>query len=300
MGQGRHPNQRALSSLPAELRRTTVPPHVREWVQRVTGSPIERVTRLPGASSAAIHRLDLADGSRLVLRRYVWRGYLMSEPEAPGREADALQFAHRHGLRVPELIAADVSGAEIGDGIPVLLMTCAPGHPIAVPNLRALAETAASIHDVDADRLGHEYFPWYEEEMTSPPPLTQHPEVWERAIHLWRSAFPAYRPTFVHRDFHPGNLLWSRQRLTGIVDWAGACRGPFGCDIAHCRANLRDLAGPGTADDFVAAYTAMTGRSLEPFWVMASHLEHDHDHWTVERLAFDEPDLFAAVSSIAE
>jgi Ser/Thr protein kinase RdoA (MazF antagonist) len=178
-------------------------------------------------------------------------------------------------------------------------MTYLPGRAIAVPDLGSLAETAASIHDVDADDLGHEYFPWYEAEMTTPPPRTQQPELWQRAIDLWRTALPAYRPTFIHRDFHPGNLLWSRQRLTGIVDWAASCRGPVGCDIAHCRANLRDLAGPATAEDFVAAYTAATGDTLDPFWVMAGHLEHNHDHWTVERLAFDEPDLSAAVRSIA-
>lgn len=299
MGQRRHPNQRALSSLPVELRRTTVPAQVRAWVQQVTGSAVDRVTRLRGASSAAVHRLDLADGSRLVLRRYVWRQYLVSEPEAPGRETDALHFARRHGLRVPDLIAADPSGGDVGDGVPVLLMTYVPGYPVAVPDLRALAETAASIHDVDAEGLGHEYFPWYEE-VTTPPPLTVHPELWERAIDLWRTALPAYRPTFIHRDFHPGNLLWSRQRLTGIVDWAASCRGPIGCDIAHCRANLRDLAGPVTAEDFVAAYTSTTGDTLDPFWVMAGHLEHDHSHWTAERLEVDEPDLFAAARSITK
>jgi Ser/Thr protein kinase RdoA (MazF antagonist) len=299
MGQRRHPNQRALLSLPVELRRTTVPVQVRAWIQRVTGSVVERVTRLRGASSAAIHRLDLADGSRLVLRRYVWRHYVVSEPEAPGREADAMRFAHRHGLRVPELVAADASGGDVGDGVPVLLMTYVPGHPIAVPDLRALAETAAAIHDVDAHDLGHEYFPWYEAEMTTPPPLTRHPELWERAIDVWRTSLPAYRPTFIHRDFHPGNLLWSRRRLTGIVDWAASCRGPVGCDIAHCRGNLRDLAGPATADEFVSVYVSTTGFTLDPFWVMAGHLENDHDHWTVERLALDEPDLFAAFRAIA-
>ncbi len=107
-----------------------------------------------------------------------------------------------------------------------------------------------------------------------------------------------YRPAFIHRDFHPGNLLWSRRRLTGIVDWAAACRGPIGCDIAHCRANLRDLADPVTADRFVSIYSSLTGYQLDPFWVMAGHLEHDHDHWTKERLAVDEPDLERALRAL--
>lgn len=296
----RHPNHRQPASLPEELRRTSVPGHVRDWVTDAAGSGVVRARRLPGASSAALHRLDLADGTRLVLRRYAWRAYREAEPDAPRREVDALGFAHRHGLAVPEVVAADLTGDEIGDGIPVVLVTFLPGRPEAVPDLGRLAEVAASIHDIGADGFGHEYSPWYEAEMTTPPPATERPALWEQAIELWRSARPEYRPRFVHRDFHPGNLLWSRGRSTGVVDWSNACRGPIGCDIAHCRANLRDLADAETADRFVAAYTAATGEALDPFWVMAAHLEHDHDHWTQRRLVVDEPDLERAVRAITD
>lgn len=262
------------------------------------GAAVRRVTRLPGASSAAVHRLTLADGTSLVLRRYVWHGFLEAEPEAPAREVDALRFAHRHGLSVPEVLAADLTGADGGDGVPAILMTYRPGQPIAAPDLNRLAESAASIHAVNADSFGHEHFRWCEREMTSPPVLTTQPDLWERAIELWHGAVSTYRPTFIHRDFHPGNLLWSRGRLTSIVDWANACRGPVGCDVAHCRANLRDLAGPDAADAFVAAYESLTGTELHPYWVLAGHLEHSPSHWTTARLAADEPDLAAAVRSL--
>ena len=33
----------------------------------------------------------------------------------------------------------------------------------------------------------------------------------------------ARRPaTLLHDDYHPGNVLWSRGRLTSVVDWTGA------------------------------------------------------------------------------
>jgi len=294
----RHPNQRTLASLPVELRRTSVPEPVRDWVRRVTGSAVVRVARLPGASSTAVHRLRLADGAMVVLRRYVWPGFLIAEPDAPAREADVLRFVSARGLPVPSVLAADPTGEEVGDGIPVLLMSQLRGMAIAVPDLSHLAEVAATIHGVDADDLGHEYYCWYEAEMVTPPPLSQHPKLWERAIELWRDAMPAYRPTLIHRDFHPGNVLWVRGHVSGVVDWANACRGPIGCDLAHCRNNLRTLANPAVADDFVAAYTALTGDALDPFWIMAGHLEHDHAWWTPERLALDEPDVAAAVAAL--
>src|SRR4051812_17962388 len=106
---GRYPNHRPVSSLPLELRRTSVPVHVREWVENATGASVVRVARMDGASSVALHRLYLSDGTRLALRRYVLGAYLKSEPEAPRREVDAIGFARQHGLPVPELVACDVT-----------------------------------------------------------------------------------------------------------------------------------------------------------------------------------------------
>jgi aminoglycoside phosphotransferase len=272
---------------------------VREWVATAVGQSVVRVTRLDGASSTAVHRVQLQGGGCLVLRRYVWRGYLEAEPEAPGREIDALGYAAAHGLSVPQIVAADATGSEVGDGVPTILMTLLPGQPVLAPDPRVLAEVAAQIHDLDGGGLGHVYFPWYEDEMTSPPPQSSRPELWERAIDQWKTRLPFYVPGFVHRDFHPGNVLWHRRLPTGVVDWPNACQGPRGCDIAHCRWNLRHWAGEDAASEFVAAYTSLTGQSLDPFWIMAGLLEHDHEHWTDENLAADEPDLAQAVAMLS-
>ena len=282
----RHPNHRPLDSLPAELRRVTVSAPARAWVTASTGAAVVRARRLPGASSSAVHRLDLSDGRALVLRRYLWRGFLDLEPVAPQRELDALQFARRHHLAVPEVVAADVTGRAVGDGVPTILMTFVRGRPVGVPHVQALAEVAAAIHDLDPTGFGHDYFPWYQQATSGPPPLATRPELWNAAIDRWLHHRPAYRPSFVHRDFHPGNVLWSRGRSTGVVDWVEACRGPWGCDVAHCRAELLRLAGPGTADRFLAAYESLTGRTLDPYWEIASVLEHgpsDYDAGTVAR-----------------
>lgn len=298
MGHRRHPNHRELSTLPAELRRTTVPDHVRAWVKRETGAAVVGTARLQGASSAAIHRVDLSDGRRVVVRRYVWRGFLDAEPDAPGREADALRFAHRHGLPVPAVIAADTTGDDVGDGVPLLLMAYVRGRPLRDPDPYRLAEAAAAIHAVDAEDLGHDYFRWYEGTMT-PPRLSVRPHVWEHAIELWRSAMPSYTEVLVHRDFHPGNVLWSRQSVTGVVDWANACRGPAGCDVATCWANLVDGAGFDAADAFLHAYASVTGDVLHPFWRMANILEAGRRDRDSESLALAEAELSRLVGVLA-
>jgi aminoglycoside phosphotransferase (APT) family kinase protein len=273
---------------------------VREWVARETGATILKTRRLPGASSTAVHGLHLSDGRRLVLRRYVWPGFLVDEPIAPQREVDALRFASSRGLPVPEVVAADVTGTDVGDTVPVLLMTFLPGRAVAAPDLVKLAEVAAAIHDTDPGDFGHDYFPWYESYPLAPPVASTWPELWEAALGLWRGAMPAFTPAFIHRDFHPGNVLWVRGRASGIVDWPNACRGPWGCDIAHCRANLIWLSGYEAADEFLASYEAITGRSYDPYWELASIMEHGPSHWSPQRLAESEPLLERAVASIAK
>jgi Ser/Thr protein kinase RdoA (MazF antagonist) len=198
---------------------------------------------------------------------------------------------------VPEVVAADTTGEVIGDGVPALLMTFRPGRAIAVPDLHRLAETAAHIHAINADDLGHEYFPWYADTTTAPPPLSARPAIWERALDLWHNHMPPYRPVFIHRDYHPGNVLWSRGRVSGIVDWANACRGPWGCDIAHCRNNLIGLSGYDAADRFQRAYESITGETFDPFWELASVMEHGPSDWTEEHLAEQEPRLERALRS---
>lgn len=295
----RHPNRRARAELPVELRRSPVSGAVRAWVEHETAARVVAVRRLPGASSTAVHRLDLADGRRVVLRRYVWPGFVQSEPLAPRREVDALTFAAAHGLPVPEVVAVDLAGRATGDGVPAVLLSLVPGRPLAAPDPRALAELAVSIHAVDARAFPHHYFGWYEGVLVEPPRASRRPEVWSEALELRTTAMPSYRPVFVHRDFHPGNVLFVRSKVTGVVDWAGACSGPAGCDVAHCRANLLAWAGRAAAEAFVACYEERSGTTLDPYWLLASVLEHEPAYFTAERVRAVEPDLARAVSALA-
>jgi len=270
-----HPNRRTPESLPVALRRAAPSKLALAWVQEVTGSSVTGVRRLPGASSTAVHQLRLATGVTLVLRAYVWPGFLDDEPEAVAREVDALGWSHRAGLPVPAVVAADTSGRAVG--VPAVLMERLPGRPRSRPAVERLAELAAEIHAVNASGFRHQYFPWCRRTSTRPPIGAHRPQVWERAQNLWRERTPDYRPSFIHRDFHPGNVLWSRRSLTGLVDWANACQGPPGVDIATCRSNLTDWADESEAAKFVAAYERLTATDHDPYWDLAALLEDDWD-----------------------
>jgi Ser/Thr protein kinase RdoA (MazF antagonist) len=266
-------------------------------VQRSTGASVLRTRRLAGASSTAVHAVALSDGRRAVLRRYAWPGFLDDEPLAARRELEALRFASAAGLAVPVVMAADVTGLDVGDGVPAILMSLVPGTALALPDLRRLAEAAAAVHAVDAGAFPHQYFPWYAGTTTAPPAGATWPALWEAALEVWHTRMPRQPPCFIHRDFHPGNVLWLRGRLSGVVDWANACRGPAGCDVATCRGNLIDLAGPDAAARFVVAYEAVTGSGQDPYWEVASVLEHGSP-WTVHDVVTGEARLEPALSSL--
>jgi Ser/Thr protein kinase RdoA (MazF antagonist) len=213
----------------------------------------------------------------LVLRRYVLRRVTDEEPEAPAREIAGMARARAHGVPAPDVLAVDLDGVAIGDGIPAVLMSQLPGRSEAVPDVARLAEIAASIHAVTPVGCGYEYAPWCRDTCTRPPTAATKPKLWDRAIELWHTAQPPAAPAFIHRDLHPGNVLWSHREVTGVVDWVNACIGPAGVDVATCRWNLADWAGLERADAFVTAYERYTNSAHHPYWDLASLLEDDYD-----------------------
>ena len=81
-----------------------------------------------------------------------------------------------------------------------------------------------------------------------------------------RGPAPTHEVRFTHGDYQHFNFLWQRGRLTGVVDWVGACRGPADMDVGHCRLNLAVLYSAEMAADFLAAYEADAGRRVDPYW----------------------------------
>lgn len=99
--------------------------------------------------------------------------------------------------------------------------------------------------------------------------------MWEKALALLTGPRPEEPDCFIHRDYHPGNVLWSRGRLTGAVDWINASCGPAPIDVGHCRLNLATLHGVETADRFLAVYQSLTGQKVEhhPYWDIITAIE---------------------------
>ena len=248
------------SVVPAALKNPP-PPAARRWVEQVVGpdAKVVRVRRLRNAWAAAMHAVDVeARGGRhhLVLRRWT-RTDLPPDDGVVENEAAALTAVAGQGIPVPDLVAADPTGEHCG--VPALLMTRLPGRDVLAPAnlddwLAGLVSTLHALHEIPiAANTLYAYDTWCGD-VTQPPPWSRVPKVWERAIEIVQRGVPDVPVGLCHRDYHPGNVLWSRGRVSGVVDWTHACHGAPAAAVAHCKSNVGLLFGAEVAADFARRY----------------------------------------------
>jgi aminoglycoside phosphotransferase (APT) family kinase protein len=253
----------------------------RRWIEGATGARVISVAVLPGATSSLLHAVEVESltGRRsLVLRRFVNEKWVKAEPDVAVREGMSLQHATRAALPAPDLVALDADGEHCG--VPATLVATLEGSVVLEPTdrkqwLRGLAETAARIHRVDAAGFRWKYRRYNEGATLTLPRWSKQQEAWAKAIEIVDGPPRSYSECFVHRDYHPSNVLWQSGRVSGVVDWVNGCRGPAGIDVAWCRHNLANLHGVSVADEFLAAYLAAAGSHFQydPYWDLMSVVE---------------------------
>jgi len=259
-----------------------LPEMTRAWIRDRLGAGTRIVSIHPrsGGTSSAIHAVTVEhrDGTRqsLVLRRYVRADWLAEEPDLAEHEARVLDLLERTEVDAPRLVAVDQHGARCD--VPAVLMTRLPGRirwsPQAIdPRLDALVDAMLTIHAVPVpdDVPIRDFRPYLDGAHLEPPTDTSQRAAWERAIEVHAGPPPSTERAFIHRDFHPGNVLWTGDRVSGVVDWCNASIGVPEVDLAHCRLNLtRDL-DDERAERLSACYRARSGRGeMHPYWDLIS------------------------------
>ncbi|MGW1497026.1 alpha/beta fold hydrolase [Streptomyces mirabilis] len=238
----------------------------RGWVakQLPAGRSVRESTALRGGWSSQMRRLTLDDGTGLVLRSFVKPFYRRHAPGLLAREASVLTLlAPYEDVPTPELHAVDAA-AEHCDH-PSLLMSSLPGR-VRVDEedldrrIDLLARQLARIHSVVPADRPRPYQAWTSPERVRAP----RGALWERAVDVIRREPPTYEGCFLHRDFHPGNVLFTGAgdtlRISGVVDWVETSWGPADLDVAHCSTALALLHGEAYGLGFRARYEAHGGR----------------------------------------
>ncbi len=258
------------------LARRRPPPAALRWAAASIGGGAKVVSlrRLRGGSSTAVHAIDIEDRRgrrhRLVLRRFVRPNW--QRPDLPRHEAAVLELLERAAYPAPRLIAIDAEAQHCDQ--PALLMTRLLGRVDLVPNdmtswLGQIAAALPPIHALPPSRAVRPYRPYSDPKTLDVPSWSRQPKAWTAVLDLARSRRPAMKPRFIHRDYHPGNILWLRGGLSGVIDWINAAIGPPGIDLGHCRVNLVRLYGVKAADRFLVEYASLTGAQpadYDPYW----------------------------------
>ncbi len=259
-----------------------IPQQTIEWATRAIAPDAHLISTraLHGGTSTPIHRLRIETPTEqhdVVLRRVTNLEWYEREPDLLEREANALRLATKHGLATPRLIALDARARHAD--VPALLMSHVAGHiEIAADalarNVQRIAELLPHIHALPVRSNAFPPYQRYRTALDHVPAWSRKPDAWRAIIKYARRPAPTHRDVFIHRDFHPGNIMWSRGRVTAVIDWVNASIGAPEVDLGHCRWNLVVLGGVRLADTLLATYLdVMHTTKHEPYWDIRTLLD---------------------------
>jgi aminoglycoside phosphotransferase (APT) family kinase protein len=238
------------------------------------------VRPLRGGISSSVHavRVEGADGERqtVVVRRYdaEWQ---RRDPAACEREFKLLTALAETAFPAPRPLLLEPEGGPFG--APTVIITRLPGRPLVAPRdvhdyVRQMACTLAELHALPI--AGLDFLPDQRvsverslgKALASQADPLLHTLLAAARAEWARVALMNQPRVLLHGDYWPGNLLWLRGRLVGVVDWEQPCLGPVEKDVATCRGDLWILLGQEAADAFVVAYEQASGRALsnQRFW----------------------------------
>jgi aminoglycoside phosphotransferase (APT) family kinase protein len=211
-----------------------IPAQVRAWAQEHLTSEIIAIEPVGGGRTDTISAVYLRSGEPVVLRYVSIERWGEIGRQHVSCEALGCRLMEDSSLPVPRLIASDPDGSRAGDY--ANLTTWLPGRvrlgPLSLDAIDELAKIAVVIHGtpVDDDHRPRPYEFWTPDDLEVPT-WTGRPKLWKRAIDLFDHGPPPTRHGLLHRDFHPGNILWEGDRITGVIDWAETSWGPPDMDV---------------------------------------------------------------------
>lgn len=215
-------------------------------------------------------RLESPGGARrsVVLKRY--DSYEGDAAGALAHEAAVLRALEAVDLPTPTVVALCDEA---------LLTDLLPGGADLVPldmtrKLARMAEAILALHSSHSLRA-----------IAQPAVLKPRQYEWVRdpAMRTAAEALVAKPPEAhnavpTHGDFQHFNMLWSRGKLTGLLDWSGIWMGPPEIDVSHCRLNLAVLYSVEVAEQFRTIYESVAGRAVDP-WHDVYRLGNYSERW---------------------
>lgn len=246
-----------------------LPESVRTWALEAADMPTGTTERpMPGGRSSQVWLLQGPGHDSAAVVKLAAPASAGGDERLIRREAIILQALAPLALPVPEVLAADVSGARAGR--PALLMKRAPGALLSGQDALRAAIPAMAQSLVLCQRRAHNlvagrrWMPWEPASGFRVPSWSTRETLWNRAIRVVQGFAPPRCNAFIHRDPHPANMLFENGSVSAVLDWPHAGRGPAGFDGARMAMNLCCLLGMDAATTFRGAFEAASGQRQDP------------------------------------
>lgn len=260
-----------------------------------SGAVVTRSERLAGGMSAELWKISLehSEGESIVVARFPGSDIQQFLPNAAEYEFRILDALTRSEVCAPRPLALDTNGE-------FLLLEFMDGIASAAPKesdcyISEFASALASIHKTpltDFDFLLETRLS-FEPRRTELNADLREPEIVARLVEagLRDEGVDVLR----HGDFWPGNVLWEEGRVSGVIDWENALRGPAIADLAISRLDVAWILGMDAADEFTARYlevNAIDTRFL-PYWDLRASLRPmaNLEEWAAPYAPLGRPDI---------
>jgi aminoglycoside phosphotransferase (APT) family kinase protein len=260
----------------------SLPGQLLSWAARAV-APSARVISATGMKEGGnpwLLRLATADGTREAVLKTGDAAADQDRRQVRTTVA-ALELAAEHALPAPRLIAADPDGS--ATGTVAVLMAVLPGSSqvpgvASAARLRAVGAAAGALRRVA---------------------LTPRPDLELRTRALYDMDFAIFRSragtsplldraeermtglpvpddelVLVHGDLWQGNMIWTGDTCTGMIDWDAAGAGSPGIDLGTLRLDAALFFGSAAAGEVLAGWQQAAGRPAAhvAYWDVAAAL----------------------------
>ena len=169
------------------------------------------------------------------------------------RESLLLNTLYDQGLPVPRCHGVK---QKPDNGQCCMLLDWLPGKAIGRPidvatYVTQAAQVLHNIHSVRAPKGLPKYATSISRQINQVAKISQFQDL---ATALKKRLPKTHSEVLLHGDFWPGNLLFQRKQLTGVIDWSDACLGSALADVCNARVELHWLWGSDAMHGFSEAY----------------------------------------------
>lgn len=228
------------------------------------GSQLIRMWQLDGGISAQMTAFECRLPDRL-LQRFVVRQ--IQEHDAQ-YEFKLLQYLNRSGLPIARPHVLDLTKTLVPDAL--LVLDYLPGsinfsRSWSLKQVDQAAHALAQLHQYSKMHPIPHFVRVTPYQLDAYTQISQPGDDWaidvQQIFKLLEQAWPlprSHSDVLLHGDFWPGNMLWHKDILSGLIDWEDAQVGDPLYDLAIARLDIRCMCSEEMMHHFTAQYLSYT------------------------------------------